>query len=69
MISPEELSTWLDDLYEDYAREEDQAILQRDMDKATRALAGKEALQRIRTRIENRVELPVNVRRFPRGRR
>jgi hypothetical protein len=69
MISLEELGTWLDDLYSDYSREEDQAILQRDMDKAVRALAGKEACQRIRARIEARTQLPVNVARMPRGRR
>jgi hypothetical protein len=69
MITPEELSNWIDDLYSDYAREEDQAILQRDMDKAVRALAGKEACQRIRQRIEARTQLPLNVARMPRGRR
>jgi hypothetical protein len=34
-----------------------------------RALAGKEACQRIRARIEARTQLPVNVTRMPRGRR
>lgn len=69
MISPEELSQWIDDLYADYSREIDQAILQRDMAKAERALAGKEACQRIRTRIEARTLLPTNVAHMPRGRR
>lgn len=69
MLTPEQIGAMLDDLYDDYAREEDQAVLQRDMDKAQRALAGKEACQRIRTRLESRLRLPENVTRFSRGRR
>lgn len=56
-------------MYEDYGREMEQAIMQRDMAKAERALAGKEACQRIRSRIESKTLLPVNVARMPRGRR
>lgn len=69
MISPEELSRWIAEMYEDYGREMEQAIMQRDMAKAERALAGKEACQRIRSRIESKTLLPINAARMPRGRR
>lgn len=68
MISPEQLEQWIADIYEDFTREEDQAVLRRNMDEANTALMGKIACQKLRTKLENRVKLPGNVARMPRGR-
>lgn len=57
------LDQFLTDLWEQYQREEDQAIMQRNMDKAVTALAGKEALTRIKSNLGMRVEMDENVAR------
>lgn len=46
-ITLEQFKTWLAEMREMYQREEEQAIRQRDMDKAIHALAGKDACQRL----------------------
>jgi len=42
----------IEEIREDFQREEDQAILQQRLDKAIAALAGKDACDRIRRRLE-----------------
>ncbi len=51
----------LADIREQYEREEDQGILQGDMEKARAALAGKEALARIKNTIGLREEMHDNM--------
>lgn len=46
-ITLEQFRKWLEEMREMYQREEEQAIRQRDMDKAIHALAGKDACQRL----------------------
>jgi len=60
-ITLERLHHILDDIKEQYDREEDQAIMQQDLAKGTRALCGKEAIQRIRNIIGMRVEMDENI--------
>jgi hypothetical protein len=50
----EEVLGWIDDVLEQFQREEDQGILQQRLDKASAALAGKDACQRIRRDIQMR---------------
>jgi len=59
-ISIEKIHDFIDDLYDQYQREEEQAILQRNMEKAVQALAGKEACERLRNSIGMRVEMEQN---------
>ena len=59
-ISLERLEEFIDDLREQYQREEEQAILQRNMDKAILALAGKEACTRLKNNIGMRAEMDAN---------
>jgi len=59
-ISIERLHTFIDDLREQYQREEEQAILQRNMDKAILALAGKEACTRLKNNLGMRIEMDEN---------
>ena len=47
-ISLERLEQFINDLREMYQREEEQAILQRNMEKAVHALAGKDACERLK---------------------
>jgi hypothetical protein len=63
-ITLDRLAMVLEELRQDYQREEDQAILQRDMDKAVRSLVGKEAIVRIKNHIGLRVEIDQNVMRM-----
>ncbi len=51
-ITLERVRQLIGELREDYQREEDQAILQQRLDKATAALAGKDACARIERRLE-----------------
>lgn len=47
-IQLDRLEKMIDDVREQFQREEDQAILQRNMDKAIHALAGKDACARLK---------------------
>lgn len=60
-IELDRLNLLLLELRQDYQREEDQAILQRDMDKAFRAIMGKDAIARIANRIGLRMEMEEGV--------
>jgi predicted secreted Zn-dependent protease len=62
-ISIERLHDFIDDIADMYQREEEQAILQRNMEKAVQALAGKEACQRLRNSIGMRAEMDANAAR------
>ena len=53
-MTVEELVIVVMGVSDDYQREEDQGILQRDMHKAEQALAGREACNRILRAIESR---------------
>jgi hypothetical protein len=59
-ISIERLEQFINDLREQYQREEEQAILQRNMDKAVLALAGKEACTRLKNSLGLRAEMDAN---------
>ena len=52
-----ELELWIGEMREMYAREEDQAIMQRNMDKAVAALSGKDACERLRNYLATRMEM------------
>jgi len=62
-ISIERLKQFIDDVYEQYQREEEQAILQRNMDKAAHALAGKDACTRLKNSLGMRIEMDENALR------
>jgi predicted secreted Zn-dependent protease len=68
-ISLEKIHDFIDDLYDQYQREEEQAILQRNMEKAVQALAGKEACERLRNSIGMRAEMDQNAVRVLRPKR
>jgi len=56
----DEVLGWIDDVLEQFQREEDQGILQGRLDKASAALAGKDACQRIRRDIQMRYGMVQN---------
>jgi len=56
----DEVLGWIDDVLDQFQREEDQGILQGRLDKATAALAGKDACQRIRRDIQMRYGMVQN---------
>lgn len=60
-ISLERLAEFIDDLRDQYQREEEQAILQRNMERAVQALAGKEACTRLKSNLGMRLEMDRNV--------
>jgi hypothetical protein len=60
-ITFERLEQFINDLREQYQREEEQAILQRNMDKAVIALAGKDACTRLKNNLGMRVEMDANM--------
>ena len=68
-ITIEKVLGWLQDVNDQYQREEDQAVLQLRMDKATMALAGKEACQRLKNDIAMRYDMERNILRMNAGRR
>jgi hypothetical protein len=68
-IDLEKLERFIQDLYEQYQREEEQAIMQRNMDKAVAALCGKEACIRLKNNLGMRVEMDNNVVRMQRSKR
>jgi len=57
----DEVLSWVDDVHEQYQREEDQGILQGRLDKASAALAGKDACQRLKRDIQMRYGMTQNV--------
>lgn len=59
-ISLERLEEFINDVREQYQREEEQAIMQLNMDKAVRALVGKEACQRLKNNLGMRAEMDAN---------
>jgi len=52
---------YINELDEQYMREEKQAIMQRSMDKAVYALAGREACERVQSWLELRYGMARNV--------
>ena len=56
----DEVLSWVDDVHEQYQREEDQGILQGRLDKASAALAGKDACQRLKRDIQMRYGMTQN---------
>jgi hypothetical protein len=52
----------LEDVREQFQREEDQSILKRDLHEAAMAIGGKDACDRIRRALEARVGLPLTLR-------
>lgn len=65
----DKVAAFIADVYDQYQREEDQAILQRNMDKAIAALAGKDACHRLRTSLGIRFDMAENVVRMTAGKR
>ncbi len=59
-ISFERLETFINDLMEQYQREEDQGLLQGDLAKAQHALAGKHACVRLKNNIGMRADMDAN---------
>jgi hypothetical protein len=57
----DEVLSWVDDVHEQFQREEDQGILQGRLDKASAALAGKDACQRLKRDIQMRYGMTQNV--------
>lgn len=68
-ITFERLEQFIDDLRAQYQREEEQAILQRNMDKAVIALAGKDACTRLKNNLGMRVEMDANMVAMNAGRK
>jgi hypothetical protein len=60
-ITLDRLRQFIDEIREQYQREEEQAILQRDMEKAVRALAGKDACSRLANSIGLGAEMDRNM--------
>jgi hypothetical protein len=58
------VDAFIKDLYEQYQREEEQAIMQRNMEKAVAALAGKDACVRLRNSLGLRAQMEENVVRM-----
>lgn len=69
VIEREKLERFIDDLYEQYQREEEQAILQRNMDKAVAALCGKDACHRLKNNLGMRMDMESSIRTMQRSRR
>lgn len=61
-ISLERVERLIEDLREQYQREEEQAILQRDMEKAARALCGKDACTRLKNYLGLGVQMDAHAR-------
>jgi len=61
MITLEQFNAWIDEMREMYEREQKQAILQRNMDKAVLALAGQDACDRLRNYVPMRAAMSANV--------
>ena len=61
----EDVLRWIDEVKEEFQREEDQGILQGRLDKASAALAGKDACERIRRRMNLCVQMNAEVTVMP----
>jgi hypothetical protein len=59
-IPLERVHEFIEELREMYQRDEEQAILQRNMDKAIHALAGKDACTRLKNYLDMRSEMHHN---------
>jgi hypothetical protein len=59
-IAIERVHEFIEELREMYQRDEDQAILQNNMEKARHALAGKEACERLKNYLSMRSEMDAN---------
>lgn len=59
----------IQDMYDQYQREEEQAIMQRSMDKAVAALCGKDACTRLRNSLGLRFQMEENVVRMNHGKK
>jgi hypothetical protein len=68
-VDLEKVERFIQDLYEQYQREEEQAILQRNMDKAVAALCGKEACIRLKNNLGMRIDMEDNLVRMQRPKR
>jgi hypothetical protein len=62
-MNADDLVRIVEDVRDEFQREEDQGLLQRDMHKAEQALAGKYACERILRRLEPRVNRDLVVTR------
>jgi hypothetical protein len=60
-ITLERIITWIDDVNEEYQREQDQGILQGRLDKATAALCGKDACERLKRTLALRFGMTQNI--------
>jgi hypothetical protein len=59
-ITLEQFYAWIDEMREMYQREEDQAIRRRDMERATYAVAGKDACERLSNYVPMRRAMAEN---------
>ncbi len=57
----EEVFSTIDEVREEFQREEDQAILQRDIHRGIAALAGKDACERLRRRFQFAADVRRNI--------
>jgi len=62
-ITLDRLHQLIEELRDQYQREEEQAILQRSMERAVQALAGKDACTRIENNLGMRLEMDANAAR------
>lgn len=60
-VSLEDVLRWIDDIKEQYQRDEDQGILQGRLDKAKDGLSGKEACERLKRGIKTRFGFEENM--------
>jgi len=60
-VTLEEVFRSIDEVRDEFQREEDQAILQRDIHKGIAALAGKDACERLRRRFQFAADVRRNV--------
>jgi hypothetical protein len=61
LVDIDDILAWIDDVHEEFQREEDQGILQCRLDKASAALAGKDACERLRRQVKMRQGFRENV--------
>jgi hypothetical protein len=60
-VTLDDVMGWIEEIKEEYQREEDQGILQQRLDKASYALSGKEACERIKRGIRMRFGFQQNI--------
>lgn len=60
-ITLENIINWVNDVNEEFQREEDQGILQGNLNKATAALCGKDACERIKRSLALRFGMAQNL--------